>query len=136
MEQALINQVWRRADSICEYCWMPQQYDLLTFQIDHIIARKHRGTDDLDNLALACFACNNHKGPNIAGVDPETTEIVRLFHPRQDRWEDHFEWHGAMLSGRTPIGRVTIDVLAINLPHRVRLRQTLILEGVWPLSSE
>jgi hypothetical protein len=135
MEQSLINQVWQRADSICEYCRMPQQYDLLAFQIDHIIARKHHGTDELGNLALACFACNNHKGPNIAGVDPETNEIVRLFHPRQDHWEDHFEWRGAMLSGRTSIGRVTIDVLAINLPHRLRLRQMLILEGVFPPSG-
>jgi hypothetical protein len=111
---------------------MPQQYDLLTFQIDHTIARKHHGTDEFNNLALACFACNNHKGPNIAGVDPDTDEVVRLFHPRQDSWEDHFGWRGAVLVGRTPVGPATIDVLAINLPHRVRLRQMLILEGVFP----
>ncbi len=132
MEQTLVNQVWQRAGSLCEYCRMPQQYDLLTFQIDHIIARKHHGTDEFNNLALACFACNNHKGPNIAGVNPGTDEVVRLFHPRQDSWEDHFEWRGAVLVGRTPVGQVTIDVLAINLPHRVRLRQMLILEGVFP----
>lgn len=132
MEQSLIEQVWQRAGFTCEYCQMPQQYDLLTFQIDHIIARKHHGADELVNLALACFACNNHKGPNIAGMDSETREVVRLFHPRQDIWEDHFEWNGAMLLGRTPIGRATIDVLGINLPHRVRLRQMLIVEGSFP----
>jgi len=132
MEQALVSRVWQRADSICEYCRMPQRWDLLTFQIDHIIARKHHGTDAFANLALACFACNNHKGPNIAGVDPDTKAVVRLFHPRQDQWTDHFEWHGAILVGRTPIGRVTIDALAINLPHRVRLRQMLIREGIFP----
>ncbi len=132
MEQALVNQVWQRAASICEYCRMPQQCDVLTFQIDHIIARKHHGPDELSNLALACYACNNHKGPSIAGVDSETHEVVRLFHPCQDKWEDHFEWQGAELFGRTPIGRVTVDVLAINLSHRVRLRQMLILEGVFP----
>ena len=109
MEQSLIEQVWQRADSTCEYCQMSQQYDLLTFQIDHI-----------------------HKGPNIAGIDSETKEVVRLFHPRQDIWEDHFEWNGAMLLSRTPIGRATIDVLGINLPHRIRLRQMLIVEGVFP----
>jgi len=132
MEQALITHVWQRAGSICEYCRMPQQYDVLTFQVDHIIARKHHGADELGNLALACFACNNHKGPNIAGIDPETGEIVRLFHPRQDNWEDHFEWHEAVLVGRTLVGRATIDVLAVNLPYRLRLRQALILEGVFP----
>jgi hypothetical protein len=37
MEQVLVNQVWQRASSLCEYCRMPQQHDVLTFQIDHII---------------------------------------------------------------------------------------------------
>ncbi len=132
MDQALITQVWQRARETCEYCRMPQSYDLLTFQIDHIIARKHHGTDEFENLALACFACNNHKGPNIAGRDQETGEVVRLFHPRQDNWGEHFEWQGAALLGRTAVGRVTIDVLAVNLPHRLRLRQMLILEGEFP----
>ena len=132
MEQSLLQQVWQRANSTCEYCRMPQQYDLLTFQVDHIIARKHHGTDELGNLALACYACNNHKGPNIAGLDSEMGAVVRLFHPRQDLWRDHFRWQDTVLAGRTSIGRVTIDVLAINLPHRLRLRQMLILEGVFP----
>ena len=132
MEQSLLQQVWQRALSTCEYCRMPQQHDLLTFQVDHIIARKHHGTDELENLALACYACNNHKGPNIAGLDSETGAVVRLFHPRQDLWRDHFRWQDAVLVGHTSIGRVTIDVLAINLPHRPRLRQMLILEGVFP----
>jgi hypothetical protein len=134
MEQSLLQQVWQRAKSVCEYCRIPQQYDLLTFQVDHIIARKHHGTDDFENLALACYACNNHKGPNIAGMDTWTGEIVRLFHPRQDIWADHFEWHDAELVGRTAVGRVTIDVLVVNAPHRLRLRQMLILEGVFPPS--
>ena len=111
---------------------MPQSCDLLTFQIDHIIARKHHGTDEFENLALACFACNNHKGPNIAGRDQETGKVVRLFHPRQDSWAEHFEWQGAVLLGHTAVGRVTVDVLAINLPYRLRLRQMLILEGEFP----
>jgi hypothetical protein len=132
MEQALITQVWQRAGFRCEYCRMPQQYDILTFQVDHIIARKHHGADELENLAIACFAYNNHKGSNIAGIDPERSEIVRLFHPRQDNWQDHFEWQEAVLVGRTAVGRVTVDVLAVNLPHRLRLREILILEGVFP----
>ena len=76
---------------------MPRAFDLLTFQIDHIIARKHHGTDEPDNLALACFACNNHKGPNIAGIDRVSGDVVQLFHPRRDRWEEHLEWNGASL---------------------------------------
>jgi hypothetical protein len=84
---------------------------------------------------LACFPCNNHKGPNIAGRDPLTERIVRLFHPRRDKWHQHFEWRGPELMGLTPVGRATITVLEINLPHRVSLRQSLIEEGIFPLRA-
>lgn len=91
---------------------MPQDLDELPFQVKHIIPRKHHGTDALENLALACFACNNHKGANLSGIDPETGEMTRLFNPRGDSWWIHFYWEGARLEGRTSIGRVTIDVLS------------------------
>ena len=100
-----------------------------------MVARKHHGTDDLENLALACFACNNHKGANIAGIDPTTGELTRLFHPRRDRWEEHFEWDDAVLLGRTPIGRTTVDVLAVNLSHRIQLRKALRDEGSFSASA-
>lgn len=111
---------------------MPQDYDELHFQIDHILARKHGGLTLARNLALACFYCNNRKGPNIAGRDTLTGRIVRLFHPRRDEWEQHFRWEGARLIGQTAIGRATIAVLEINLPQRIALRQALIEEGVFP----
>jgi hypothetical protein len=79
--QALAQRVWQRARARCEYCQMPQEFDPLPFQIDHIIARKHRGRTRMENLALACFACNNHQGPNIAGIDPDTHAVTPLFHP-------------------------------------------------------
>jgi hypothetical protein len=69
---------------------MPQDFDELPFQIDHIIARKHGGPTSEDNLALACFYCNTNKGPNVAGIDPEIGELVRLFNPRKDNWAHHF----------------------------------------------
>ena len=84
------------------------------------------------NLALACFSCNNAKGPNIAGIDPVSKAIVRLFHPRLHKWSAHFRWDGPALNGRTPIGRTTIEVLEINLPRRLVLRRMLIEEGVFP----
>ena len=111
---------------------MRQEFDELTFQIEHIVPRKHHGSDDADNLALACFACNNHKGTNLSGIDPQTGEMTRLFHPRKDKWEEHFEWKEAMLVGRTRIGRTTVDILAVNLTYRSELRMALIEEGVFP----
>jgi len=114
---------------------VPQSVDELPFEIDHIIARKHGGPTSADNLALACFSCNHHKGPNIAGLDPVTKNITRLFHPRRHKWRRHFRWDGPRLVGRTAIGRATIAVLEINLPYRITLRQALIDEGVLPPTS-
>jgi hypothetical protein len=111
---------------------MPQAYDLLPFQIDHVIAKKHRGGDDLSNRAVACFHCNSYKGPNIAGIDQRTKRITRLFHPRNDKWESHFRWDGARLVGLTAIGRTTIDVLNLNHLERVAIREALIGAGLFP----
>lgn len=113
---------------------MPEELDTLTFHWDHIIAQKHHGPTVVQNLAWSCYGCNNQKQSDIAGIDPEgnTDDIVRLFHPRKDDWHEHFEWEGLALKGKTPIGRVTIYVLGINIPHRVALRRFLVDEGVFP----
>jgi hypothetical protein len=132
MDRVLDELVWERAQSRCEYCEMPQEYDGFTHEIDHIIAKKHGGPTVAHNLVLACFPCNNHKGPNIAGLDPRTKKLTPLFNPRRHKWARHFRWKGPYLVGKTAIGRVTIVVLEINLLERVLLRQALIDEGVFP----
>lgn len=133
MEAALRELAWERSGGTCEYCRMPQVFDpLLPFQIDHVIAEKHGGPTVAENLALACLHCNRYKGPNVAGVDPLSGEVVRLFHPRRDRWAEHFGWSGPVLEGRTPIGRVTIQVLNINHLDLVAVRRALIDDGVFP----
>lgn len=131
MDRGLAELVRQRAGERCEYCLMPAQFDPAAFEIDHVIARKHGGATHGDNLALACFACNNRKGPNIAGIDPSTNLLTRLFHPRTDCWIDHFAWDGPYLAGRSAIGRATIEVLCMNMPHRVALRLALMEEGVF-----
>lgn len=137
MNQHLSEEVWRRANHACEYCRLPQAYYPVPFEIDHIIARQHGGSTILSNLALSCFPCNCHKGPNIAGIDRVTssTKLVRLFHPRRHKWDYHFEWDGARLIGKTPIGRVTVNILAINDPGMMELRRELIREGVFPAEA-
>jgi len=107
-----------------------QAYSSTRFEIDHIIAEQHQGPTVPANLALACFACNHHKGPNLAGIDARTGKRVGLFHPRRHKWRRHFRWGGPILVGRTPIGRATVAVLGINSPHRIAQRETLLLEGL------
>jgi hypothetical protein len=129
----LISYIWSRAGHRCEYCHLPSAGYPLPLQMDHIIARQHGGETDANNLALACVHCNRHKGPNIGGIDPATGSLTRLFHPRRDVWQDRFEWRGVELRGRTPVGRVTIEVLAINDPDIRAVRRQLMNEHVYPL---
>jgi hypothetical protein len=84
---------------------LPRWLDPLPFQLDHIIAEQHGGETVLENLAWCCLHDNKHKGPNIAGIDPVTGQLVPLFHPRRQRWERHFAWNGAILEGRTRTAR-------------------------------
>ena len=122
--------VRRRARFRCEYCHFPERFAELRFQVDHIVARQHAGRTVLENLALACFRCNSHKGTSLSGVDPESAQVVRLFHPRNDIWVEHFAWAGPELLGLTPIGRATVFVLRVNRPDAVLTRASLLEEGV------
>lgn len=127
MNAATRRFIRQQAGSRCEYCQIAQaQMPALVFHVEHIVARQHGGPDDPENLCLACAHCNRHKGPNIAGVDPETGEVVPLYHPRRDVWDEHFEWDDAVLAGKTREGRATIAVLKINLAERIQVRQSLV----------
>src|SRR5438094_7994540 len=106
------TEVRRRAQNTCEYCRLHQDDSpLAALHLEHIIPKAHGGTDDLDNLALACIDCNLHKGTNLTGIDPETKEVAGLFNPRRQEWNDHFDLQGIYLIGKTAIGRTTIRVL-------------------------
>ena len=115
-----------RAENRCEYCLLDQFDCRLTHHIEHIIAKQHGGTDDDENLALACHRCNLCKGPNLTGVDPWTLQVVPLFHPRFNRWADHFDLRGALIEGITAVGRATVHVLAMNDARRVELRAQIL----------
>ena len=130
-DRALGDEVIRRAGGRCEYCHFPESASDLAFHFDHIIAEKHNGPTTAANLAWACFSCNLFKGANIAGLDPLTTELTPLFHPRTDIWNEHFFWDGVWLRGRTAIGRTTVAVLKMNAPDAVAVREALRDEGIF-----
>ena len=131
VSRGIQRQIRTAAKGRCEYCRMPAMYDTAAFHIDHVIARQHGGLTVRSNLAFCCAYCNANKGPNIASIDPRTRRLVRLFHPRMDRWSDHFAWRGARLKGLTGCGRATVALLRINDPVNVTLRESLLAEGVF-----
>jgi len=119
------TEVRRRAGNVCEYCRLHQNDSpLAVLHIEHIVPKIHGGTDDLDNLALACIDCNLHKGTNLTGIDPESGLITELFHPRRQQWEEHFEWVGIYLQGKTAVGRTTIRVLNMNSEDQLAVRSS------------
>jgi hypothetical protein len=133
MDRFLERRVRARAQGVCEYCRVPQSASKLKFPIDHVVARQHGGLTIAENLALCCGRCNLSKGPNIAGLDPHTERLTRLFNPRQDLWSEHFRYDGPIIVGLTDIGRTTVVVLAMNQAYQVAARQALIDEAVFPL---
>ncbi|WP_395742432.1 HNH endonuclease [Prosthecobacter sp.] len=124
----------RLAQGLCEYCRCPERYSSSTYSIEHITPQSKGGSDDVSNLAFACQGCNNRKFIATAHPDPHTGEISGLFHPRQDRWAEHFIWSPDHLElvGTTAIGRASIERMALNRGNVVSLRRVLANAGVHP----
>lgn len=126
--------VARRARDLCEYCRSPSAYSPQAFSVEHIVPRAEGGPTQGDNLALACQGCNNHKFTKTAAPDPMTGETVPLFHPRRQRWRDHFAWSEdfTLVVGLTPTGRATVEALHLNRENLVNLRWALHAVGKHP----
>ena len=126
----LARLVRQRAVGRCEYCHLPQACQEAAFHLDHIQPLASGGKTVAENLALACVTCSLSKAARTVGRDPVTGESVRLFHPRQDRWDDHFQWStNWKLIGLTVAGRATIRALRINRQEVVRIRRLLAILG-------
>ena len=131
----LEEQVERRARGRCEYCQMHQSLQGATFHVEHIVPRCRGGRSDLDNLAWACPSCNLHKADRVSIAVTGTDQEVPLFHPRTDKWDDHFRWDGHRVVGRTVIGQATVAALLLNHERRIRIRRAEALFGLFPPCS-
>ena len=125
----LRRQVRERANECCEYCLIPESLTWASHTIDHIIAEKHGGATTAENLALACTLCNIRKGSDLASIDELTDSVEPLFHPRRDRWSEHFQLVGGRLEPQSPSGRATARLLHFNAPARVQERELLFAAG-------
>jgi hypothetical protein len=130
----LKQQVFERAAGCCEYCRCQARFAMQSFSVEHIIPVSRGGATTLDNLALACQGCNNHKYARLTGRDPVSSESTALFHPRQNRWRDHFVWNEdfIVMIGLTPVGRATVEALQLNREGVVNLRRILYAMGEHP----
>jgi hypothetical protein len=121
--------VAERANGRREYCRLTGAASpSIAFHVDHIRARQHGGSKSLDNACYCWWRCNLYKGTNQSAFDPQTDELVRLFHPRTDNWDAHFRLSGPLIVGRTAVGRATIALLQMNDSLRIELRQATLDE--------
>jgi 5-methylcytosine-specific restriction endonuclease McrA len=144
ISEAIKQSVRERARYLCEYCHSLELLSANRFAIDHIVPRSLGGLDDIENLALACRRCNERRYNFVAGIDPQTQEIVPIFNPRQQQWAEHFIWtvDGTVIQGSTPIGRATcirFDLNDMRYPENDSIRKTRELwtrTGLHPPSND
>jgi hypothetical protein len=118
----LRDEVVLRAGDRCEYCGLSQAGQEAAFHVDHVVPRVAGGPTELSNLALACVSCSLRKWARRSAPDPATGEEAPLFSPRDQAWEDHFRWEGAVVVPLTATGRATVAALAMNRPLAVAIR--------------
>jgi 5-methylcytosine-specific restriction endonuclease McrA len=137
ISQLVQQRIREEAVHRCGYCLFPQKYLPWILEIEHIIPKSKGGSDEEDNLWLACHACNLYKGVQTEGYDPVSGEMVPLFNPRRQSWSSHFKWEneGEIITGRTATGRATVLALRLNNLLRVTVRRNWIKAGWTPPSS-
>jgi len=138
LPEAIKDQIRQRANGLCEYCHAIEEWQYVRFTIDHILPRSQGGSDELKNLALACFHCNRQKYNKNSAIDPETGRESNLFSPRCDRWDEHFIWSSDRLQllGLTPTGRATILALECNRDRLVSIRAADIVVNRHPPQND
>ncbi|HXG91612.1 MAG TPA: HNH endonuclease signature motif containing protein [Blastocatellia bacterium] len=118
----------------CAYCQSPEKLLGIPLEANHIIPEAEGGRTELANLCLCCRACNGYKWKRATGRDPKTNRIVRLFHPRKQKWSKHFAWSddGTIIVGLTAIGRATVDALQMNNELITSLRRLWVILDLHP----
>jgi len=129
---SLRKQVIERANGCCEYCLLSQEDIFFAFEIDHIVAEKHGGQTDFQNLCLSCPDYNRYKGSDVGSYDEITGVLTPLFNPRRNHWAEHFELNEFEIIPLTDIGRVTVRLLKINLIERIEDRRIYAQYGSYP----
>ncbi len=137
MKRVVINAQTRffvasRAHHKCEYCGLHEEDMFIAFEVDHIVAIKHGGGNEVKNLAYTCPHCNQHKGTDLTTFLDSYSDIEVLFNPRKDEWSDHFEIDNGEILPKTRIGRATVKILRFNEPDLLIFRQVLMQVGRYP----
>ncbi len=130
--QTIKDLVHRRANGCCEYCQTCEVNIGQALYIEHI---DPIGSDEPDNLCLACPNCNLSKAAAVVALDPDSDTEVPLFNPRTQNWASHFKWidNYAEIEGITATGRATVNRLKMNRPRMILTRKRWVHAGLHPV---
>ncbi|MPZ19695.1 MAG: HNH endonuclease [Luteitalea sp.] len=132
VSEALRGFVAARAGYRCEYCLIREEDTFFGCEVDHIVAVKHGGLAQQENLANACLVCNRNKGSDLGSVSAPSGQFTRFFNPRIDRWRDYFQLDRLVIKALTDIGDVTVRIFRFNDDERLLERQALVAAGTYP----
>lgn len=132
--KSLRDQVALTAGHRCGYCLSSVRITGIPLEVEHLVPVALGGATVEANLWFSCVSCNRHKADRTEAVDPHSGARVPLFHPRSQDWKAHFEWSadGALVVGRTAIGRATVVALDLNHHARVAARRRWVVAGWHP----
>lgn len=130
----LRDSVKKRANGVCEYCRIPEDFSPQPFCFEHILPKVLGGKTTAENLAFACQGCNAFKAVRTEFEDELTGESAKLFNPRLSKWSENFAWNEdfTKIVGITASGRATVKALKMNRTGLVNLRRVLYLTGGHP----
>ncbi len=129
----LRQRIVEQAQNRCGYCLGEQRYVFAPLEIDHLRPTAKGGTDDEENLWLACPLCNAYKGTQTQGIDSLSQRKVPLFNPRRQSWKRHFRLaNGIEIVGKTAIGRATVIALQMNNRLAMTVRQNWFIADWYP----
>ncbi len=130
----LKTKIRRQAKNRCGYCLTPQEIISMVFEMGHLRPIADGGTDDEENLWLACRNCNGFKHAKTKAIDAITKTEVSLFNPRTQNWHEHFEFSQdkTEIIGKTPCGRATVIALRLNYEQAVNARKVWVKFDLYP----
>ncbi len=122
------------ANNCCGYCKSPQHLIPMPFEIEHFLPIAEGGTNDEENLWLACRVCNSFKHAKTFATDPQTNKKTTFYNPRKQVWAEHFEFSDdkTEIIGKTACGRTTVIALKLNNSLSVKMRRLWVGVGWFP----
>ncbi len=134
LSDELKNRVRLKAKNRCGYCLTPQEIVSMPLEIEHIHPNAEGGTDEEENLWLACRNCNGFKHAKTHAIDPQTNRKTLLFNPQKQSWNEHFEFSDNKLEivGKSACGRATVIALRLNFELAVNARRLWTIASWYP----